>query len=821
MSSIRVRIEKSLETFAHFIYRHRYKTLFVMVVLVAVLASQLPRIETDTSTEGFLRENDPTRLTYEKFRRQFGRDELIFIAIEPQEVFSQDFLKRLKAFHEDLENEVPYLDEITSLVNARNTRGEQDRLIVEDLLYDWPEDATALEDLKKRVLSNPLYLNRLISEDGRLTTVVIKTNSYSTISSEEEALEGFDETAGEGVGAAAVSKQLYGKEGIPVKEPPVLTGEENSAVVKAVRELVARYRAADFKLYLAGSPVVMEDHRWSMKRDMAIFVLLALLTICVFLFIMFRRLTGLLLPLLIVALTVLSTFGLMALLRIPIKIPSTMLPSFLLVVGVADSVHILAIFYQKLAISGDREEAICHALGHSGLAVVVTSLTTAIGLASFLTAELAPIADLGIAGPLGVLIALVYTLVLLPALLAIIPVRVKETGRSNSETSFVSRLLRGAADFSTAYPKSIVLISLFLMLVSLAGVPRITFSHSVLAWLPYDFPVRGATDKIDKELKGTVVLEVVVDTGKENGLYDISTLNALDSLGSEIEKIDQGELFVGITSSVTDILKEIYRALNENRPEFYRIPQDPKLIPQAFLLFENSGSDDLEDVVDSQFSQARFTIKVPYLDAFKYLSFLSDIENRFLKAFDGKARITVTGMMALQTRTLYAAIYSMVKSYITVGVVISLTMVLFIGSLRMGLLSMIPNLLPIFMTLGFIGWFGIRFDMFTMLIGSISVGIVVDDTIHFMHNFRRYFLESKDVRHSVRRTLNTTGWAMLVTSIVLSLGFFIYIFSALDNLVSFGLLTGVTIIMALLADFLVAPALMALAYQQKKKHKEV
>jgi predicted RND superfamily exporter protein len=189
---------------------------------------------------------------------------------------------------------------------------------------------------------------------------------------------------------------------------------------------------------------------------------------------------------------------------------------------------------------------------------------------------------------------------------------------------------------------------------------------------------------------------------------------------------------------------------------------------------------------------------------------LKSIEDRFKEAFADRAQITATGMMSLLVRVFYAAMHTAARSYIIAFGVISLMMMLLMRSLRLGLLSMVPNLLPIVLSLGFIGWLDFPLDMFTMLIGSIAIGLAVDDTVHFMHNYRRYFAQTKDAREATRRTLLTAGRAMVVTSIVLCAGFFIYMFATMQNLFYFGLITGVTVITALLGDLLVAPALMTL-----------
>jgi predicted RND superfamily exporter protein len=806
MPNLRKRIELRFAKFARFIYHNPKKIIVVALLLTAVFVSQLPKITMDTSTEGFLHDDDPALMTYNAFRDQFGRDEIIIVAIQSPEIFDLEFLKRLKDFHEQLEDEVPYLDDITSLINARNTRGETDELIVEDLLGTWPEDSVALAELRDRVISNPLYRNSLISEDGRFTTILIKTNSHSSVGLEEDILAGFEDM--QDPGADEEMRREY------------LTDEENSDVVMAVYDIIARYEAEDFRIHLAGSPVVTDVLKRSMIRDMRVFMMMVILTVGLILFAMFRRISGVVLPLLIVILSLVSTLGIMAMYGIAIKLPTSIFPSFLLAVGVGAAVHILAIFYRRLQGGDNREEAITFSLGHSGLAIVMTSMTTAAGLMSFSTAEIAPIADLGVFAGVGVLLSLMYTILLLPALLALFPIRSRGEMVEGRHATSMDRILEGIADFSTGHAGLVVSVGVVLIVIALAVALQVRFSHDPLKWIPETQPVRDATEVIDREMKGTIVVDILIDTGKENGLYDPEILNGIEELGQEMKVIQQDDLFVGKTLALTDILKEIHKALNENRDEFYVVPQDHELIAQEFLLFENSGSDDLEDFVDSQFSKTRFTMKVPWLDMVKYKKFTDDVTEQFRERLGDRVEVSLTGMLILFGRTIYAAMLSAAKSYAIAGVVITLMMILLIGNFKVGLVSMIPNLAPIILTIGIMKLVGIPMDMFTMMIGSIAIGLAVDDTIHFMHNFRRYYSETGDARESVRLTMHTAGRAMLITSIVLSTGFFIYTFASMNNLFNFGILTGLTIILALLADFLLAPALMTIVTEREKKSRQ-
>lgn len=805
------RIESLFATQTRLIIKFCVPILLIVLALSFALASQIRYLTIDTSNEGLLHPDDQILLTYNEFRDQFGRDDLLVLAIQSEAIFSLPFLEKLKKLHEQLEERVPHVSEINSLVNGRETRGEGDTLLVDDLLADFPQNEQDLAALKERVMSNPIYTNMLVSADGTFTTVLLQSDTYSSAGAGDDDLAGFDdELAGFDEAVSDADEAGAGK------EIEYLTDQENAAMVRVAGEVVQEFNSPDFKIIMAGSPVVTHTVKQLMMSDMKRFLRLAVLTIGFCLFFMFRRISGVVLPLFIVALTLASTLGLMAKLGIFFKIPTIILPSFLLAVGVGASVHVLSLVYQYLRTDSNKNDAIVHAYGHSGLAIVMTSLTTAAGLASFAAAEVAPIADLGLFSAIGVMLSLFYTIILLPALLAIFPLKVKVQTTKNQVTRF-DRLIDWVADVTTSRPKLILTVALFGIVAAVAGLPKLQFSHNLLSWLPEDLPVRTATESIDNNLRGSVALEVVLDTGKENGLYDRDLLLALNKLADDLEQFEQKNLFVGKVIAVNTILKEIHQALNENRPEMYKIPDNGALIPQEFLLFENSGSDDLQDMVDTRFQQARITIKVPWRDALSYVPFIKEIEQRFTNAFaelgrNGKpVEVTTTGIMALFARILYATMYSAAQSYGIALVVITLMMILLIGNLRLGLIAMIPNLGPILIVMGIMGWFNIPLDMFTMMVASVAIGLAVDDTVHFIYNFKRYYTQSGDVREAVGHTLHTAGRAMLTTSIVLSIGFFIFMFASMNNVFYFGMLVGMAIVLALIGDFFLAPALMAMA----------
>jgi len=219
--TIKTAAEQGLERWARTTVRLRWILIPTMFCIAIAFGSQIPKLTTDTSSENYLKEGDPDRVTYDNFREQFGRDTKIAIGIDPPEVFDLNFLSRLREFHEALEAEVPLLDDITSLINIRNTRGEGDRLIVEDLLENFPETEDELAVLETRIMTNPLYQDFVISRDGTFTSIIIETQAYSSLGAESDVFAEFDREENDAGGEA----------------PAFLTGEENIEIVRAVYDI--------------------------------------------------------------------------------------------------------------------------------------------------------------------------------------------------------------------------------------------------------------------------------------------------------------------------------------------------------------------------------------------------------------------------------------------------------------------------------------------------------------------------------------------------------------------------------------------------------
>jgi hypothetical protein len=547
-----------------------------------------------------------------------------------------------------------------------------------------------------------------------------------------------------------------------------------------------------------------------MKEDLPKIFGAALALICGLIALLFRRLSPVLLAALIVILSLVSTLGISELIGIPVSLPTQILPTFLLAVGVGYAVHLMTIFFRTFGESRDRAASLDVTLRHVGLPILMTGVTTAAGLMSFVVAEVEQVVDLGILGAIGVLVTQVYALILLPALLAVLPFRV-----SSARGMFGGNLfLTACARTSIRHPKSIVAGAVVLALLSLALLPGLEYSANPIEYFPEDHWLRKATLFADDRIEGMQSLEILIDTERENGLHEPEVLLALEGLRTlAAEFASEGEK-VGRTVSILEVVKETHQALNENRPEFYALPTERRVIAQELLLFENSGSDDLEELVDSQFSKARFSVRAGWEDGVEKQRFIDRVGSRIRASMGELAEVELTGAVVQIARIASATSNSLRRSYTLALLLITPLMILLIGNWRAGLVSMVPNLVPILATLALMVFLGIKIDMFMLLGGCIAIGLAVDDTIHFISCFQRYLAQTCDPEKAVELTMQTTGRALLFTSVILVAGFGVLSLSSMANLGNLGFMTAWAIALAFVLDVTVTPALLVLTHRR-------
>jgi predicted RND superfamily exporter protein len=519
------------ERFAHLaetMIRWRWVVLASVLSLTAILASQTAHLTIDTRDESFFRDDDPVLVAYNRFRDTYGQDDTFIIGLVPQQGLDRSFMNTLVSLHQELEQEVPWLDEVTSLVNGRLVRAEGDTLVVEELMETPPADGNEMKRITRIIRDTPMFDRLLVAPDHSLACILVKARAVIE-AEEEDLLAGFDPAPGESKRDEKLS---------PAGESPphtfYLSNQQNVAIDAAIQKVTARYADRGITFHYSGTPAFIAQIQKAIEKDLATMIPLSFGIIILFLLLLFRRISGVVYPLITVAFSLLSTLGIMALLGVPITNAIQILPTFLIVVGIGDSVHILTLFYREhQSNGGHRRAAVVAAVGCAGLPVLMTSITTSLGLLSFVLAEVAIIAQLGWVAPIGVMLAFVYTVVLLPALIAVFPIR-QRPRPAMDKAPLADRAFDHITRLTMERPIAIVAVFAVLTVAALTSALSVRFSHNALTWFPDNNPIRSSTETLDRVNGGTVMLEAVIDSGEKNGMQDPDRMARLDRAGKEI-----------------------------------------------------------------------------------------------------------------------------------------------------------------------------------------------------------------------------------------------------------------------------------------------
>jgi predicted RND superfamily exporter protein len=488
-----------------------------------------------------------------------------------------------------------------------------------------------------------------------------------------------------------------------------------------------------------------------------------------------------------------ATMGLMALTGVPFTLTSSMLPSIILSVGLTAPIHFMVVFFKYQKKVG-RLRGIIRTLGHSGLPIIMTSLTTIIGLLSFSFTEIAPVAHLGVFSAIGIGICLLLTLVFLPCMLALLKVLPGKEREKLYETSIYNRMLIWMGRTGIRHAHDIYILSFIMFIIILPGFFKFNFSHNMLHYFEEEERFFKETRLIEDETSGFRALEVVVDTGQENGILDYSFLNNLEQLKDYAYEQNNisGRPYTGKIISILDVVKETNQAWHNDDPAYYTVPQDNYLIERQLTEFRQTGAEYLGKFTDPDLSLARFTAMMYWRDAAMDVEFVKQLKEYATGLFGNSARVVVTGAVSVGSRVIDS----------------------------LGLVAMIPNLYPIFAGLGLMGLMGIPLNTYNLIGGSIVIGVAVDDTIHFFHNFRNYYEETGNVETAVVETLRSAGRALITTTLILVSCFWLRLFSSLKVISDFGLIVGFSLLVAFLADVMLAPALLHYMYGDKNKKQE-
>jgi predicted RND superfamily exporter protein len=661
-----------------FIMRRKALVIALLAAITAILGYFAVRIEFDNSIESYFLESDLR--DYNRFLDEFGTDEIVVVAFGGEDVFTVDNFALIGTLSRKLE-ELPHVRRVISLTTAQVVSGRDDSVDFRDLTPVLPSTTRELAQIRSRAFGDPIIPGTLVSPDGRNTAIVAEID------------------------------HIIGEFDYKVE------------LLERVRAILAALESETGKTFSIAGTAVLDDavFRYT-ERDQALFFPVMIVLIVSIMYLMFGRVATALLPLVVVVISVVWTYGFMSLMGYKINIISTIIGPLLMSVGIADSMHIIADYLQE---TSHREASALESIQRSFRNVlgpcVITSVTTILGLLALLSADLVPVRQFGLVAAAGVLAALLVTMLLLPILLALIPVSRVLSGERIQAGRFTGILSWLAA--WKGRRSAIVLIA------CAAAVPLTAYSlrHLTLGTNSLDYfrgndSVRSDTEWVDGKIGGTTSLEFLIEADAADALTDPALLERIESFQAYLREVP------GITKvfSVTDVLKTLNRAFHGGEERAFRIPDSPILVAQELLIVE--GSADLDALLSRDRSRARISARVA-MDASRELAHqMPEVEARMRRTFGEAATVTPTGIVYLMHQMEGYLLSTQVKSFLLAFAVVTVVMAAALGSLKLGALAMIPNLLPIAIALALMPVLGIPLDVGTVMIAGVALGLVVDDT---------------------------------------------------------------------------------------------
>ncbi len=863
---------------AELVLRFRWSLLALTLIGTGVFTFfTFTQLKLDNSIDAFVSGNSNARQLLDEFQDEFGKD-AFFLVMAKGDVFTPDYLARLKKLHEELEAlnmEIPSLgqrrsrartlsvghgpksiastraniadnprnkrakpattpaagppsaatgdafdggvgdaddfggfedsaagwgeeaggtivDEVISLINVRKTSGKGGTLRVGELMDPMPEPA-ALPALKKQVLADSKYVGQVVGRRGMHSVLSVRTQFMSEKDSETVYFE--------------------------------------------LLKICDKHRAPGFELGVAGPPALGAALNDVMIGDLRRTAVVAIATMLLALVFLFRHPMGVLGPIGVVVQAGLWTFGGMALTGLSMTMLSNILPAFLVCVGIGDSVHIQSVYRDARLRGRDNRDAIIYAMSTTGIPVVFTTLTTMVGLLSFRFASVGGVAEMGTAGAWGVGVALAHSLIFLPIILSFNTTSLLGAKGAGGDDG-LDRILDVARNFSLdagvaagtplgrKTPRRLRAIVLAVLLAAGCGIAttQLQLYHHPVTWFPEDMPVRITFEEIDDEVGGTANVQLLIEAKAGRSVKDLQLLRGLEKLEAHIRGYinpKDGKKLVGNTISLLDVLKETNQALHEDDPAFYKLPDTDRGVSDLLFMFENAGPEQLRRLATNDLRKTQMTIRVRWIDATSYGAFAEHIETGIQKYVGDRATIKATGAIYSLFSVVANLISDLIRSFGIAFLAITVMMVLMLRNLKLGLIAMLPNLLPIMAIMGLMAMVGIPIDMANLLIASIAIGIAVDDTIHLLHHFHAHYLLNGDVEAALSYTFGHSGRAMVSTSVILTGGFCVYMTASMANIGRFGMLVATTVVLALLIDLLFTPALLRTFYRDRPTTKGV
>lgn len=745
-----------MRRFFEFIADHPYVTIGVILLITLGFLAFIPRLHTDTNFKNYLDKNDPTVVVMERAEDRYGSQDLFMVAVENDSgIFNTETLTKIEEMQAEFAG-IRGVDEVTGPLNAQVITGTEKTLRVGPAASKEavPQTAREMDAYRARVMASNTVRDYIVSSDGKAVVISIKLKLDA----------------------------------------------DDVAVAKQAVAIVEKYDASPDHVYMTGLPYMNLVMTQSMGKDLRILLPLVILVIVVVLYLSFWSLRGVALPLLVVSLSAIWTLGLMAMFNVPITIISFILPVILMAIGTAYCIHVLNKYYEEIAAGADRRTAVIETGMRMVSPVSMAGLTTVAGFLSLLNSFLIPQRQFGVFTGLGVLAAMVLSLVLIPALLAALKLPKKKI--HGNDRGILSRALSGFERVILHHRWIVIIASVVLLGVFLAGLPLLRVETSETEFLGKDSPVVQAIDVMDNHFSGSEQVMIEIDTGRRDGLKDPAVLNEVVALQEFLES--KG---VKKTISLADMVAEMNQKFHADDPAYYVIPQDRKLISQLLLLFTFQGGD-LGSMALGDFSAGEVMGLYSASGSSEQVQLANEVGDYLDSHFTGSLKAQMVGPTLVSSRMFSRIAMSQITSLGTSIVASGFIVALLLGSLIAGFISLIPIAFTVVINFGVMAYSGTPLDMSTLMVSSIAIGIGIDYAIHFISRFRREMQSGETAERALQATIQTTGRGIAYNALALALGFAVLLLSSFKGTSNFGLLIAMTMVISALSAFTIIPALL-------------
>ena len=747
------------ERIARFLYRRRILLTGLVLLGTALLAprANITRIDNDL-TAWFSRE-DPIYREYERFRDEFGGTRNLIIAVTApsrDRLLSTEgfgFLERASA---DIER-VQTVDRVHSLATATVVDAHDSDLDVRRLIRDL--DTKSPAEVGQRAIDDDFLRGDLISADGTAAAIVVF----------------FDERRVDDVRAQ---------------------------VLESIKEIVRTGLPQGFTAYYNGSLEISETYNRITLANQTKFTPPILALTLVAIFVMFRSWRYTLLTIGAVLVSVIWTLGLYDLVGFNYNVLSSMIVPLVIVLAISDDVHILQHFGEARR-EGSAESAFVSTVSHLMAPLLGASGTTALGMLSLGTSSIVAVREFGFGSAIGVMVDFVISIILVPTVLC----WMKPERATAPQRSWFENPMRGVAAFTIRRARLVMMVAGAITLISMAGLARLRVDTNHINFFSPEHPLGASAGVIDGKLSGIYSFQVFLE-GPADSLKQPDALHRMERLQAELRKLE----FVRKVTGLSDYVKRVHRELGDRQEAV--IPDDPQVVAQELFVFGlgDEGRVELERVAASDFSKAQITVNLASMSSDLVFEQVDIAERKAREIFEGSGiTTTVTGSGRLFAMLDHYLVTSQIGSFTTAFVTVFGVIFLVFRSWRFGLLAVIPNLFPVLAIFGVMGWLGISLNVATVMLASVALGVVDDDTIHFISRYRKETARGTSTDDAIELATAHEGRAALTTAIINSCAFGVLALSEYRPSAWFGGLLALTMIVAFLAEIFVLPATIKLA----------